>query len=71
MILSKDLFKSDFQVKKRYRNVFNTRDNQIGLSRYGSYNPEIFRETKTLNLIENNSKIQLKNSVHKKKGKDK
>lgn len=42
MILSRDLFKNDFQVKKRYRDVFNTRSNDIAFSTYGAKNPNVY-----------------------------
>ena len=44
MILSRDLFKSDFSVKKRHRDVFKPRDNNICLSAYGARNPVVYQQ---------------------------
>ena len=51
MILSRDLFKNDFSVKQRFRKVFNSRPNDIGLSAYGARNPAVLTNKPSRALV--------------------
>ena len=70
MILSRDLFKDDFQPKKRYRNVYNSRPNDIGLGSYGARNPVIYNDKPCVaSVIKNvkpmkDTKLKTKNVSH-------